>query len=89
MTNEQKALLLSSAMQQYIFDKIFQKYNNGKVFDADAWLEDVDKIVSDNMFVISPEKQAELSNILQNLDNYAISDKNKSQDVHEKPKLVL
>jgi hypothetical protein len=33
---EEKQALLSSSMNQYIFDTIFTQNNNGKIFDYEA-----------------------------------------------------
>ena len=64
--------IFTSAQNAYIFNKIFQENNGGKVFDLEAWAKDVEKIVSDPMFTISPDKQKELETICNNLDEYAV-----------------
>ena len=88
MSNEEKAVLLSSAINQYIFDKIFAKENNGKIFDSDRWLKDIEDLTSDSMFAISKEKQEKLAYMIRNLDDYAIEDRD-IEVHHEGPKLVL
>lgn len=79
--------LLSSAMNQYVFQKIFQEHNNGKSFDMDKWISEASSIVSDPMFAISEDKQKKLGELLENLDDFAMLNDNKN-DV-SKPKLVL
>ena len=72
MNQEQVVMLLMNAMNQYVFNKIFQENNNGKVFDAEKWIDDATELISDSMFMISPEKQQQLGEMSMNLDKYAI-----------------
>lgn len=90
MNQEQVAMLLINAMNQYVFNKIFQENNNGKVFNAEKWIEDALKLISDSMFMISPEKQQQLGEMSMNLDKYAIdlTEKPQSSKV-DTPKLKL
>lgn len=78
MNQEQVVMLLMNAMNQYVFNKIFQENNNGKVFNAEKWIDDATELISDSMFMISPEKQQQLGEMSMNLDKYAI-------DLNEKP----
>ena len=71
MNQEQQAMFLSSAMNQYIFNKIFEDHNDGKIFNAEKWLKDVEELTSDSLFSISQEKQEKLAELITNLDKYA------------------
>ena len=88
--DNQGEVFLISAMNQYLFNKTFERENNGKQFNAAQWLKDVDKLLSDGMFAISPEKQQELANLMMNLDDYAFDgDDLPSKEDDKKSKLVL
>ena len=91
MTDQEKAMIFSGAQQQYIFNKIFADHNGGKIFDIESWMNDVEKITSDNLFAISPEKQEELAKVIENLDDYAVDANNlhSKKEKHEGPQLVL
>ena len=90
ISDQEKQVILSSAMIQYIFNKTFADHNDGKVFDMANWGEEIDKITDDPMFAISQEKQEELAKCIINLDKYAAdaSDLSKPADSNQ-PKLQL
>ena len=70
--NEQEInIILTSAMQSYMFNKIFEDHNGGKPFDLERWIKDVKELTSDSLFSISAEKQERLVKMLENLDDYA------------------
>lgn len=90
MNQEQVVMLLMNAMNQYVFNKIFQENNNGKVFDAEKWIDDATELISDSMFIISPEKQQQLGEMSMNLDKYAVDLTEKPQSTKvDTPKLKL
>lgn len=74
MNSQDQAILLSNAMNQYIFNKIFEEHNDGKSFDVEKWLKDVEELTSDSLFSISPDKIKKLEELLVNLDEYAKND---------------
>lgn len=83
-SQEEAGMLLSSATAQYIFNKIFEDHNNGCSFDTEKFIADIQDLSSDPLFPLSNEKQAQLAEKLINLDQYAKTDKKKSEK-----KLVL
>ena len=90
MNQEQVVVLLMNAMNQYVFNKIFQENNNGKVFNAEKWIDDATELISDSMFMISPEKQQQLGEMSMNLDKYAIDlTENPQSNKVDTPKLKL
>lgn len=68
--------LLGSAISNYIFNFAFESRNPGCKFDVDSWVNDLNKLNSDDLMIMSPEKQKELENFLSNLDKYAIKKDN-------------
>jgi len=89
MNAQELEMLIASATRAYVFDKIYADHNNGKVFDTASWVSDVEKIVSDSLFSISPDKQDELSQLLKGLDNYAIDPREVTNQNNDQPQLVL
>lgn len=83
---EEKGMLLNNSMNHYIFRYCFEQRNPDCQFDFDAWSAELDRITSDPMFSISPEKAKEFETVLSNLDAYKKSKDNSSSD---KPKLTL
>lgn len=68
-------MLLSGAMNSYIFNFAFESRNPGCKFDIDSWVKDLNNIGSNDLMIMSPEKQKELQKILSDLDKYAIKKK--------------
>ena len=87
--DDQEAILLTTAMNQYLFNKTFERENDGKQFNAAQWLEDVSKLLSDGMFAISPEKQQKLANLMMNLDDYAFDGNTSPKEDDKKLNLIL
>lgn len=77
-SQEEVGMFLSSAMTQYIFNKIFEDHNNGCSFDTEKFIADIQDLSSDPLFSLSKEKQAQLAEKLINLDQYAKIDKKES-----------
>lgn len=66
-------VLFTGAMQNYIFKFAFESRNPGCEFDTQAWVEDLNEIVSDNdLTIMNSSIREKLSNVLEDLDNYAI-----------------
>ena len=86
MERMELSVLLNSAITQYTFNKIFEDHNNGKKFNMQKWISDIQELTSDSMFAISADKQNKLADLLENLDDYAI---NEQEPSFEGPKLVL
>ena len=63
-------MLLSGAMQTYIFKFAFESRNPGYEFDVDSWVEDLNKFGSNDLMIMNPEKQQKVQEILSNLDKY-------------------
>ena len=71
MNLQDQTVLLSNAMTHYVFNKIYEDHNDGKSFNAEKWLKDIEKLTSDSLFSISQEKQEKLVELITNLDKYA------------------
>lgn len=71
MTEQEIGMILTSAMQSYMFNKIFEDHNNGKPFDLERWIKDAKELTSDSLFSISTEKQEQFAKMLENFDDYA------------------
>jgi hypothetical protein len=68
-------MLLSGAMNNYIFKFAFESRNPGCEFDIDSWMKDLDKFSSNDLMIMNADKQREIQNILGNLDQYAVKKK--------------
>ena len=64
-------MLLSGAMNNYIFKFAFESRNPGCDFDVDSWRKDLDKFSSNDLMIMTAEKQHEIAEVLGNLDKYA------------------
>ena len=64
-------MLLSGAMNNYIFKFAFESRNPGCEFDVDSWRKDLDKFSSNDLMIMNAEKQRQIQVILGNLDKYA------------------
>lgn len=64
-------MLLSGAMNNYIFKFAFESRNPGCDFDVDSWRKDLDKFSSNDLMIMNAEKQRQIQDILGNLDKYA------------------
>jgi hypothetical protein len=64
-------MLLSGAMNNYIFKFAFESRNPGCEFDVDSWRKDLDKFSSNDLMIMNAEKQRQIQDILGNLDKYA------------------
>lgn len=62
-------------MNNYIFKFAFESRNPGCEFDVSSWIEDLNNIGSNDLMIMSPERQNELQNILNDLDKYAVKKK--------------
>ena len=62
-------------MNNYIFKFAFESRNLGCEFDVSSWIEDLNNIGSNDLMIMSPERQNELQNILNDLDKYAVKKK--------------
>lgn len=62
-------------MNNYIFKFAFESHNPGCEFDVSSWIEDLNNIGSNDLMIMSPERQNELQNILNDLDKYAVKKK--------------
>ena len=64
-------ILLSRAMQSYIFKFAFESRNPGYEFDVDSWVKDLSQFGSNDLMIMNPEKQQKIQEILNDLDKYA------------------
>ena len=64
-------MLFSGAMQSYIFKFAFESRNPGYEFDIDSWIKDLNQFGSNDLMIMSPEKQQKVQEILNDLDKYA------------------
>lgn len=64
-------MLLNGAMSTYIFNFAFESRNPGCEFDLQSWVEDLNKFSSNDLMIMSKDKQKEMQNVLSNLDKYA------------------
>ena len=64
-------MLFSGAMQSYIFKFAFESRNPGCEFDIDSWIKDLNQFGSNDLMIMSPEKQQKVQEILNDLDKYA------------------
>lgn len=62
-------------MNNYIFKFAFESRNPGCEFDVNSRIEDLNNIGSNDLMIMSPERQNELQNILNDLDKYAVKKK--------------
>ena len=84
ISEEEKGLIFSSAMMQYIFNKTFQDHNDNKKFNFNAWSKRLDELTSDPMFNLSKEKQEQFQDACINLDQFI-----EDADAAPVPKLTL
>ena len=49
-------ILLSGAMNNYIFKFAFESRNPGCEFDVSSWIEDLNNIGSNDLMIMSPER---------------------------------
>ena len=64
-------MLLNGATNNYLFNFAFESRNPGCEFDIQSWVEDLNKFSSDDLMIMTPEKQKEIQSVLGNLDKYA------------------
>ena len=64
-------MLFSGAMQNYLFKFAFESRNPGCEFDMESWLKDLNKFSSNELTIMSKEKQKEMQSVLNDLDKYA------------------
>lgn len=64
------AALFSGSVQNYLFNFAFESRNPGYEFDMDAWVNDLNKFSSNDLTIMSPEKEREMQAVLDNLDKY-------------------
>lgn len=64
-------MLFSGAMQNYLFKFAFESRNPGCEFDMESWLKDLNKFSSNELTIMSKEKQKEMQSVLSDLDKYA------------------
>ena len=89
MTDQEKAMLLSGAVNNYIFYTLFEQQNPGYTFDQEAFFNKIEKITADPMFALSPEKQAELGEVIEDLNQFKKVKQKSSSKIVDKPKLKL
>lgn len=68
---QEKEMLLQGAMSNYLFKFAFESRNPGCDFDVDSWMKDLDKFNSNDLMIMTAEKQREVAEVLGNLDKYA------------------
>lgn len=64
-------ILLNGAMQNYIFKFAFESRNPGCEFDVEKWIQDLNDFNSNDLMIMSPEKELQMGKILNDLDKYA------------------
>ena len=64
-------MLLSGAMNNYLFKFAFESRNPGCEFDVQAWVDDLNKFSSNDLMIMNAAKQQEIQNVLSDLDKYA------------------
>ncbi len=64
-------MLFSGAIQNYLFNFAFESRNPGCEFDMESWLKDLNKFSSNELTIMSKEKQKEMQSVLNDLDKYA------------------
>ena len=64
-------ILLNGAMQNYIFKFAFESRNPGCEFDLEKWIQDLNSFNSNDLMIMSPEKELQMGKILNDLDKYA------------------
>lgn len=64
-------ILLNGAMQNYIFKFAFESRNPGCEFDLEKWIQDLNNFSSNDLMIMSPEKELQMGKILNDLDKYA------------------
>ena len=64
-------MLFSGAMQNYLFKFAFESRNPGCEFDMQAWVDDLNKFNSNDLMIMSRDKQKEIQDVIGNLDKYA------------------
>lgn len=70
-SQEEIAMIVNSAMQQYVFNKIFEDHNGGKSFNLEAFTKKAQELSSDPLFNLSQEKQQAFADMMLNLDQFA------------------
>ena len=58
-------------LSPYLFKFAFESRNPGCEFDMESWLKDLNKFSSNELTIMSKEKQKEMQSVLSDLDKYA------------------
>ena len=64
-------MLFSGAVQNYIYNWAYESRNPGCEFDMQAWVDDLNKFNSNDLMIMSRDKQKEIQDVIGNLDKYA------------------
>ena len=64
-------MLLTGAMNNYLFKFAFESRNPGCEFDIQSWLNDLNKLSSNDLMIMNADKQQEIQSVLGDLDKYA------------------
>ena len=71
LLQQERDMLLASAMQSYIFNFCFETRNPGYTFDPEAWTQALNDLTNnDNLVIMNDKFTAELVKLMNNLDNY-------------------
>ncbi|MBO6243039.1 MAG: hypothetical protein J6O41_00485 [Clostridia bacterium] len=68
---QEKEMLLQGAISTYIFNFAYESRNPGCEFDVDSWMKALDEFSSNDLMIMTPDKQKQLKDVLGDLDKYS------------------
>jgi len=69
-SDQEISVFLTSAIQSYIFNYVFEQKNPGFEFDAERWVEEIQKLAPNGLTVMNAATVEKLQNLINDLDNF-------------------
>lgn len=69
-SDQEISVFLTSAIQSYIFNYVFEQKNPGFEFDAERWVEEVQKLAPNGLTVMNAATVEKLQDLINDLDKF-------------------
>lgn len=69
-SDQEISVFLTSAIQSYIFNYVFGQKNPGFEFDAERWVEEVQKLAPNGLTVMNAATVEKLQDLINDLDKF-------------------
>ena len=69
-SDQEISVFLTSAIQSYIFNYVFEQKNPGFEFDAEKWVEEIQKLAPNELTVMNAATVEKLQNLINDLDKF-------------------